>query len=135
LWSRLGYFDDLLVALYHLRGFGSINQSHSAINIMWAMTASLPLRPYLGRKISVCRIAVHSNLHDVPFADLQRCAGIGGSQAKSFYKHAPEMESRSRFARLRLLHLAAVAGVIWLLFLISLTLGDYITRGWVPLNH
>jgi len=34
-----------------------------------------------------------------------------------------------------LLHLAAVAGVIWLLFLISLTLGDYITRGWVPLNH
>jgi cytochrome c oxidase subunit 4 len=35
----------------------------------------------------------------------------------------------------RLLHLAAVAGVIWLLFLISLTLGDYITRGWVPLNH
>ncbi len=28
----------------------------------------------------------------------------------------------------RLLHLAAVAGVIWLLFLISLTLGDYISR-------
>ncbi|HZR06333.1 MAG TPA: cytochrome C oxidase subunit IV family protein [Candidatus Udaeobacter sp.] len=35
----------------------------------------------------------------------------------------------------RLLHLAAIAGVIWLLFLISLTLGDYFTRGWVPLNH
>ena len=35
----------------------------------------------------------------------------------------------------RLLHLAAVAGVTWLLFLISLTLGDYFTRGWVPLNH
>jgi cytochrome c oxidase subunit 4 len=35
----------------------------------------------------------------------------------------------------RLLHLAAVAGVIWLLFLICLTLGDYFTRGWVPLNH
>ena len=35
----------------------------------------------------------------------------------------------------RLLHLAAIAGIIWLLFLISLTLGDYITRGWVPLNH
>ena len=35
----------------------------------------------------------------------------------------------------RLLHLAAVAGVIWLLFLISLTFGDYISRGWVPLNH
>jgi cytochrome c oxidase subunit IV len=35
----------------------------------------------------------------------------------------------------RILHFAAVAGIIWLLFLISLTLGDYITRGWVPLNH
>ncbi len=35
----------------------------------------------------------------------------------------------------RLLHLVAVAGLIWLLFLISLTLGDYFTRGWVPLNH
>jgi cytochrome c oxidase subunit IV len=35
----------------------------------------------------------------------------------------------------RLLHLAAIAGVIWLLFLISLTLGDYATRGLVPLNH
>jgi hypothetical protein len=33
------------------------------------------------------------------------------------------------------LHLGAVAGLIWLLFLISLTLGDYLTRGWVPLNH
>src|SRR5205823_14080357 len=35
----------------------------------------------------------------------------------------------------RLLHLAAVAGVIWLLFLISLTLADYFTRLWVPFNH
>jgi cytochrome c oxidase subunit 4 len=35
----------------------------------------------------------------------------------------------------RLLQLAAVAGVIWLLIMISLTLGDYSTRGWVPLNH
>ncbi len=35
----------------------------------------------------------------------------------------------------RILHLAAVAGVIWLLIMISLTLGDYSTRGWVPLNH
>ncbi len=33
------------------------------------------------------------------------------------------------------LHLAAVAGVIWLLFLISLTLGDYLTSGRVPLNR
>jgi cytochrome c oxidase subunit 4 len=35
----------------------------------------------------------------------------------------------------RLLHFAAMAGAIWLLFLISLTLGDYVSRGWVPLNH
>lgn len=35
----------------------------------------------------------------------------------------------------RLLHLAATAGVIWLLILLSLTLADYFTRGWVPLNH
>lgn len=35
----------------------------------------------------------------------------------------------------RLLHLAATAGVIWLLILLSLTLGDYFTRGSVPLNH
>lgn len=35
----------------------------------------------------------------------------------------------------RLLHLAAVAGVMWLLILISLTLSDYFTRGWVPLGH
>jgi len=35
----------------------------------------------------------------------------------------------------RLLHLAAAVGVIWLLIMLSLTLGDYLTRGWVPLNH
>jgi cytochrome c oxidase subunit IV len=35
----------------------------------------------------------------------------------------------------RLLHLAALAGVIWLLILGALTFGDYFTRGWVPLNH
>ena len=35
----------------------------------------------------------------------------------------------------RVLHLAAVAGVAWLLILISLTLSDYFSRGWVPLNH
>ena len=35
----------------------------------------------------------------------------------------------------RLLHLAATAGVIWLLIMLSLTLSDYFTRGWVPLNH
>ena len=35
----------------------------------------------------------------------------------------------------RLLHLAAAVGVIWLVIMLSLTLGDYFTRGWVPLNH
>lgn len=35
----------------------------------------------------------------------------------------------------RLLHLAATVGVIWLLIMLSLTLSDYLTRGWVPLNH
>jgi len=35
----------------------------------------------------------------------------------------------------RLLRLAATVGVIWLLIMLSLTLGDYLTRGWVPLNH
>ena|SRR5438874_10755312 len=35
----------------------------------------------------------------------------------------------------RLLHLAATAGVIWLLILLGFTLGDYFTRGLVPLNH
>jgi cytochrome c oxidase subunit IV len=35
----------------------------------------------------------------------------------------------------RLLHLAVTVGVIWLLIMFSLTLTDYFTRGWVPLNH
>jgi cytochrome c oxidase subunit 4 len=35
----------------------------------------------------------------------------------------------------RLLHLAMAVGVIWLVIMFSLTLGDYLTRGWVPLNH
>jgi cytochrome c oxidase subunit IV len=35
----------------------------------------------------------------------------------------------------RLLHLAAAAGVIWLLIQLVLTLSDYFTRGLVPLNH
>jgi cytochrome c oxidase subunit 4 len=35
----------------------------------------------------------------------------------------------------RLLHVAATVGIIWLLIMLSLTLGDYFTRGWVPLNH
>ena len=32
----------------------------------------------------------------------------------------------------RLLHLAAFAGVLWLAILLAMTLGDYMTRGWVP---
>jgi cytochrome c oxidase subunit 4 len=35
----------------------------------------------------------------------------------------------------RLLHLAAAAGVIWLLLQLVLALSDYLTRGLVPLNH
>lgn len=35
----------------------------------------------------------------------------------------------------RLLHLAATVGIIWLLIMLSLTLGDYFTRGMVPLGH
>jgi cytochrome c oxidase subunit 4 len=34
----------------------------------------------------------------------------------------------------RLLHLAAVAGVMWLAIMITLTLSDYFTRGWNPLK-
>jgi len=35
----------------------------------------------------------------------------------------------------RLLYLAATAGVVWLLILLSFTLGDNFARGSVPLNH
>ena len=31
--------------------------------------------------------------------------------------------------------IAASAGIIWLLIMLGLTLGDYFSRGWVPLNH
>jgi cytochrome c oxidase subunit 4 len=34
----------------------------------------------------------------------------------------------------RLLHLAAIAGVMWLMILITLSLSDYFTRGWNPLK-
>jgi cytochrome c oxidase subunit 4 len=34
-----------------------------------------------------------------------------------------------------LLRLAATVGVIWLLIMLSLTLTDFFTRGWVPINH
>lgn len=33
------------------------------------------------------------------------------------------------------LRLAAAVGVIWLMIMLALTLSDYFTRGWVPLNH
>ena len=32
----------------------------------------------------------------------------------------------------RLLHLAAVAGLLWLFLMFLLTLSDYYSRGWVP---
>jgi len=35
----------------------------------------------------------------------------------------------------RVLRLAATAGIIWLLIMLVFTLGDYFTRGWVPVNH
>ncbi len=31
----------------------------------------------------------------------------------------------------RLLHLAAVTGLLWLFLMLALTLGDYFSRGWV----
>lgn len=34
----------------------------------------------------------------------------------------------------RLLHLAAVGGVLWLLIMLTLTLSDYISRGWNPVK-
>jgi cytochrome c oxidase subunit IV len=34
----------------------------------------------------------------------------------------------------RLLHLAAMAGMLWLMILIALSLSDYFTRGWDPLK-
>lgn len=35
----------------------------------------------------------------------------------------------------RLLHLAAAAGILWWLILLTLTLGDYASRGWIPLHN
>lgn len=35
----------------------------------------------------------------------------------------------------RVLRVAAVAGIVWLGILLVHTLADYLTRGWVPLNH
>ena len=34
----------------------------------------------------------------------------------------------------RLLHLAAIAGVLWLFILLALTLSDYMSRGWIPVQ-
>jgi len=33
----------------------------------------------------------------------------------------------------RLLHLAAVTGLLWLFLMLLLTLGDYVSRGWVAM--
>lgn len=35
----------------------------------------------------------------------------------------------------RMLHLASVAGILWWLILLTLTLGDYASRGWIPLHN
>jgi cytochrome c oxidase subunit 4 len=35
----------------------------------------------------------------------------------------------------RLLHLAALVGVLWLLLMLALTLSDYFSRGWVAGGH
>jgi cytochrome c oxidase subunit IV len=32
----------------------------------------------------------------------------------------------------KLIHVIIAAGVVWFLIMISNTLGDYITRGWLP---
>ena len=32
----------------------------------------------------------------------------------------------------RLIHVIIAAGVVWMLMLMSNTLGDYLTRGWIP---
>jgi len=34
----------------------------------------------------------------------------------------------------RLFHLAAMAGVLWLFILLALTLSDYMSRGWIPVQ-
>ena len=33
----------------------------------------------------------------------------------------------------RILHLAAITGILWLFFMLALTLGDYLSRGWVSM--
>jgi cytochrome c oxidase subunit 4 len=33
----------------------------------------------------------------------------------------------------RLLHLAAITGLLWLFLMLVLTLGDYFSRGWVTM--
>jgi cytochrome c oxidase subunit 4 len=35
----------------------------------------------------------------------------------------------------RLFRLVGVAGLVWLGILLTQTLSDYLSRGWVPLNH
>jgi cytochrome c oxidase subunit IV len=35
----------------------------------------------------------------------------------------------------RLLHLAAITGLLWLFLMLALTLGDYFSRGWVAMPN
>ncbi len=51
-------------------------------------------------------------------------ATIKAALIASFFMHA--------LYENRLIRIIAAGGVIWFLFMVSLTLGDYATRGWLP---
>lgn len=51
-------------------------------------------------------------------------AAIKASLIAFFFMHA--------FYESKLVRVVLAGGIVWFLILISLTLGDYITRGWLP---
>jgi len=51
-------------------------------------------------------------------------AAVKASLIASFFMHA--------LYETRLVRVVMAGGVIWFLIMISLTLGDYLTRGWMP---
>jgi cytochrome c oxidase subunit IV len=51
-------------------------------------------------------------------------AGVKASLIAGFFMHV--------FYDSKLVRVVVVAGVIWFLILVSLTMGDYFTRGWLP---
>jgi cytochrome c oxidase subunit 4 len=51
-------------------------------------------------------------------------AAVKASLIAAFFMHA--------LYETKLIRVVMVAGVIWFLIMISLTLGDYFTRGWLP---